>query len=73
MDIWKDTYGSYPPTVGDSICGASKPTLTGAHHTTDTALTGWNTSVSAGDVLYFHIDSLTAITQLSISLKIRRT
>lgn len=72
LDIWKDTYGNYPPTDADSITAASPPTLVGAVKTTDTTLTGWTTSLAAGDVLAFNIDSCTAITRATLSLRVSK-
>ena len=70
MDIWKDTYANYPPTVADTITAAAKPTLAGADKDEDTTLTGWTTSVTAGDVLGFNIDSVTTITRITLELEI---
>lgn len=72
LDIWKDTYGTFPPTDADSITGASPLTLSSANKTTDTTLTGWTTSVAAGDVLRFNIDSISLITSLTVGLKLTR-
>ena len=73
VDIWKDTYANYPPTDADSITSASPPTLSGVSKSTDTVLSGWTTSVAAGDVLAFNIDSVSLISRVTISLKIART
>jgi hypothetical protein len=35
-------------------------------------LTGWTTSIAAGDILRFNLDSVSAITRLQIMLKVRR-
>jgi hypothetical protein len=73
LDIWKDTYGNFPPTVADSITASAKPTLSNAIKTTDTALTGWTTSLVAGDVLAVHIDSVSLISKATLALKVTRT
>lgn len=70
MDIWKDTYANYPPTVADTITAAAKPTLTAADKYEDTTLTGWTTAVTAGDVLGFNVDSAATITRLTLELEI---
>lgn len=72
MDIWKDTYANYPPTVADTITGSAKPTLVGSDKATSSTLTGWNTSITAGDVLRFNIDSNDVITRVTLSLRIYR-
>ena len=69
IDIWKDTYANYPPTVADSICASAKPTLSSAIKAEDTTLTGWTKTVAAGDVLYFNVDSCSTITKVSLILK----
>lgn len=58
VDIWSDTYGNFPPTVADTITGSAKPTLSSAVKNTSTTLTGWNTSLLAGNVLLFNVDSI---------------
>jgi hypothetical protein len=70
VDIWKDTYANYPPTVADTITASAKPTITTATKSTDATLTGWTTSVTAGDTLRFNIDSITTITRLSLTLTV---
>jgi hypothetical protein len=68
VDIWKDTYANFPPTVADTITAAAKPTITAATKAKDSTLTGWTTAVAAGDVLAFNVDSAATITRLTISL-----
>ena len=70
VDIWKDTYANYPPTGADTITASAKPTITTATKSQDTTLTGWTTSVAAGDTLRFNIDSASTITRLSLTLKV---
>ncbi len=73
VDIWKDVYANYPPTVADSITAADLPTITAAVDSQDAALTGWNTIIAAGDVLRFNVNSVSTITRLTLSLKILKT
>lgn len=70
VDIWKDTYANYPPTGADAITASAKPTISSATKSQDTTLTGWTTSVSAGDTLRFNVDSCTAITRLNLVLTV---
>lgn len=69
IDIWKDTYANYPPVVADTITAAAKPTITTALKSQDLTLTGWNTTVNAGDILAFNVDSVSAIKKVTVSLK----
>ena len=64
VDIWKDTYANFPPTVADTITASAKPSLTAATKDTSTTLTGWTTAVTAGDILRFYLDSASAVTRL---------
>lgn len=70
IDIWKDTYANYPPTVADTITAAAKPTLSAANKSEDTTLTGWTTSIAAGDVLGFNVDSVATVTRVSLTLEV---
>lgn len=68
IDVWKDTYANAPPTVADTIAGSEKPTLSGVQKNQDTNLTTWTTSIAAGDVLGFNVDSAATIKQVSLTL-----
>lgn len=72
LDIWKDTYGSYPPTNADSITGASPPTISAATKSVDTILSGWTTALAEDDILLFNVDSCSTITRLTVSLKFEK-
>ncbi len=73
VDIWKDAYANYPPVVGDSITASAKPTITTAVKSQDSTLTGWTTSVSAGDTLRFNVDSITTCQRVTLSLRVTKT
>lgn len=70
VDVWKDTYANYPPTVADTIAAAAKPTLSTATKSEDSTLTGWTTAIAAGDVLGFNVDSCTTITRLVVEIEV---
>jgi hypothetical protein len=72
IDIWKDSYANYPPTVADSICASAKPTITASNKYTDSTLTGWTKTITAGDILYFNVDSCSTITNVTLTLKASR-
>lgn len=71
FDLYRDTYGAYPPTSGDSIVGASPPAISSNRQYLDTTLTGWDTSLSAGDTLRVVVDSCTTITRCTLTLALR--
>ena len=72
VDIWKDTYANYPPTDADSITASATPTISSGIKTQDSTLTGWTTSITAGDILAFNLDSITTATKVAISLKVKK-
>jgi hypothetical protein len=72
VNIWKDTYANYPPTVADKITASAPPTISGATKSQDTTLTGWTTAIAAGDILAFNVDSATTITRVTVSLTVTR-
>jgi hypothetical protein len=76
VDIWKTTYSSYQPgvhpVVADSITASDLPTLSSAYKMTDSALTGWTTTISAGDILQFVINSAATITRLVLLFEVAR-
>lgn len=73
VDIWKDTYANFPPTVADTITASAKPTLTSQSKNTSSTLTGWTTTVTAGDILRFKLDSATTVTKLLLVVAYTRT
>lgn len=70
VDIWKDTYANFPPTVADTITAAAKPTISSAVKAQDATLTGWTVSLAAGDILAFNVDSVTSITRATVALQV---
>lgn len=73
IDVWKDTYANYPPTSGDTITGTEKPTISSSNKGQDLSLNSWATSVTAGDVLGFNVDSCTTITRATLVIRISRS
>lgn len=72
LDLWKDTYNNYPPTVADTICAAAKPTLSSASKYRDTTLTGWTTSFNVGDIIRVKVDSASTLTRVTLALRLER-
>ena len=73
VDIWKDTYANFPPTDADSITASAVPTITSATKSEDSTLTGWTTSITAGDILRFNVDSITTCKRVTLVLDVTRT
>lgn len=72
VDIWKDTYGNYPPIVGDTITAVSPPTIAADIKSQDSVLTGWTKGFSKGDIFYFNVNSCATIQRVTISMTVDR-
>lgn len=71
LDIWKETYANYPPTVSNSIVGTDKPKLISQIKNINSNLSLWsNRVVNSGDIFAFNIDSVSTITRLTFVMKI---
>lgn len=73
VDIWKDTYANYPPTVADTITGSAKPTVSATNKNQSSTLTGWTTSITSSDILRFNVDSAATIKRITLVLSVTRT
>lgn len=72
IDIWKDAYANFPPTVADTITASAKPTLSSAQKYQDATLTDWTKTINVGDILAFNVDSAATITRVTLSLKVKK-
>jgi len=73
IDLWKDTYANYPPTIADTIVASAKPTISTATKSTNSTLTGWTTAVAADEIIRINVDSITTCTRVTMRLKFTRT
>lgn len=71
IDLKKATYTGWPTTT--SITASAKPTLSTAQKNTAATLTGWTTTITAGDALDVVIDSVTGLKQVTLVLRFKRT
>jgi hypothetical protein len=72
VDVWKDTYANYPPTIADTITASAPPTISSGVKSQDTTLTGWTTSIAANSTLRFNVNSVTSITRLTVALTVQK-
>ena len=72
LDLWKSNFASYPPTAAQSITGSAKPTISSDVKAQSSSLTGWTTTLEAGDILAFNLDAVSNLTRLSVGLTITR-
>jgi hypothetical protein len=66
IDMWKDTYANFPPTVGDQITNGEKPTLSSAVKNRNLSLTTFSTSITAGDCIMFYVESCSFLTKINL-------
>lgn len=72
VDVWAEDHAQFPPTNDDSITASAPITISAATKSSDTTLTGWTTSIAAGDVLRFNVDSVSAITRCTVVIRAKR-
>lgn len=73
IDVWRDTWANFPPTVADTIAGSEKPTLSAQQKNQDLSLSTWTPGIDAGDVLAFNVDSTSGvIKQATLTLRVTR-
>ena len=69
VSIWKTNNAR--PTVANVITASAPPTLTASAISSGTTLTGWATSVAAGDAFVMNVDSNSAATTIYVALEIQ--
>lgn len=77
IEVRKCTYADYDagathPVTGDKISAAAPPTVTAATKSTDSTLTGWTTSVAAGDIIEMYLSSVTTATVATVVLSVTK-
>lgn len=70
VEISKNTLANWPTVA--AITASAKPTLSAAQKATSTTLTGWTTSLAAGDALTIALNSVSGIKQLTLVLQLRK-
>jgi len=71
VDVSKSTFAGFPTTT--TLTASEKPTISATNDTgEDRALTTW-TSIVAGDILEFEVDSVATIERCTVALKCRKT
>jgi hypothetical protein len=64
IDIRKSTFATFPTLT--SITGSTPISMSAAQKASSSILTGWTSSISAGDVYGFTLNSATSITRLNL-------
>jgi hypothetical protein len=64
VDVLKGNYNTMPSTT--SIAGIDKPTITSNIKAKNESLTSWSTSISAGDIFEFYLNSCSTMTRINL-------
>jgi hypothetical protein len=70
LDVWKKAATGGWPTNSDSITASAKPSITTATENASTTLTGWTTSVAAGDKIALEVESVTNAYAITLSVDV---
>lgn len=74
IDIWRDSYSNFPPTIADSVPGAgTKPALSGATKGSSSTLTSWSTTGALDDIYTINVVSAATLSQVTFILIVERT
>ena len=73
VDIWKSDYANYPPTVADTITGATPPTLDAAIKAQSVSVADWSPDFNAGDIFLFNVVSATTVKRVILSIQMTLT
>lgn len=68
IDIWKIAAGSSLPTIANTITASALPTLSSAVTYSDSTLTGWTKTVTAGDIFCYNVNSATTVARVTLTL-----
>jgi hypothetical protein len=67
VDVRKSTYAGFPTT--SSIAGSEKPTLSSQQKNQDYSLSTWTSSMVAGDVFEFVLESASTVKRINVIVK----
>jgi hypothetical protein len=71
IDINKSTYAGFPTTATITGGGGGRPALSSEQKATDSTLSGWTTSVTAGDILEIEVEEASGnIKNVTLALEI---
>lgn len=73
VDVWKSSFASWPASVSDSITASAKPTISADVKATSSTLTGWTTTVTAGDVLVPYVEPGATLKRVTLQFVINPT
>ena len=74
IDVWKDTYANFPPTVADTITNGNDPALSASNKAQDTDISDWSdVTIDAGDYIKIDADVASGNTATLVVLELLYT
>ena len=74
IDLWVSDYDNWESiSVADTITASAKPTLSSAQKSTDSTLTGWTKTLSAGDYILANVDSADTLEKAVLTINVERS
>ena len=69
IDVWKEPFSGFPPTVANSITGGNPMAIASAQSNVQTIIpSSWTVTVNVGDCLAFNLSACASIKALTASL-----
>lgn len=65
FDIWATSYASAPPTNSNTITGGNEPSAS-ASQKAQGGVTSWTTTLTAGDIIGFNVDSVSGFERVNL-------
>ena len=73
VDVWKDTFANFPPTVFDTIAGSELPTLASQTTNSNYTISSWLKTVTQGDWFAFNVVSTSGLSSAVVAVLINAT
>lgn len=72
LDVWANTFvNDVPPTVANTICGGSYPTLASNIQKQSTNVSSWHTALAANSAIIINIRSVATIKKCTLTLTVQ--
>lgn len=72
IDLWKDSFVNYPPTIVNTITASALPEIISGMTISNSALVGWTKIINVGDVIIYNVNSVTSVKRCLVTLKVKK-
>jgi len=70
LDLWKDTFANYPPTIADTVVGTEPPEIIAGIKAELSPVTDWEAIWLKGECVRVNVDSVTDIARVTLCLDV---